>query len=173
MQSHNLALPLIQKKWAPKNTQMIEFSNRLKFMTFEPTVGSKIKHGCWLITSCSFSNLKVFFQPIILLNNLFNAILVEEVHFGWNADDVCRTNVPAKPFTNKKKNIPIKILIRWRLAYLSQLTDLNCWSSTKVSLNLQNSTLDSTITVQHTKWYQMKLLSSKNPLLNTVPQMGF
>jgi len=42
------------------------------------------------------------------LNNLFNAILVEEVHFGWNADDVCRTNVPAEPFTNIKKTYPLR-----------------------------------------------------------------
>ena len=46
--------------------------------------------------TCSYSNLQVFFQPFILLNNLFNAILIEVVHFRGNADDVCRSNIPAE-----------------------------------------------------------------------------
>lgn len=52
------------------------------------------------VLQSKFSNLQVFFKPVILFNNLFKSIIQEKIDFGRNADDVCRTNVPTegKPF---------------------------------------------------------------------------
>ena len=73
--------------------------------------------------------LKVSFKPFILLNNLLNAVLIEVIHFSWNADDVCRTNIPARKWI---KDTHVKICFQTNTMYIQLL--LSCLKGEQWSL---------------------------------------